>query len=139
MAITIPTSDLGMASIQSETFNNVVLLSGTAPTVTTDEVVADAVVASVDLPVYSVVGYDASGKLVKATWNATPASGVPAIGITTATVKAGATAKNVSIFRDGVFNPAALVWDATYDTDAKKKTAFDYAGKGIYIKKPEYN
>lgn len=139
MAIVIPTSDLGMASIQSETFSNVALLSGTAPTVTTDEVVADAVVASVDLPAYSVVGFDSSGKLVKATWNATPASGVPAIGITTATVKAGATAKNVSIFRDGVFNPAALVWDSTYDTDAKKKTAFDYAGKGIFIKIPSYN
>lgn len=137
--VIIPETDVGMAGIQTEDFKTIPLFSGTVPTVTTDEVVADAVVSGADLPAFSVVGFDASGKLVMATWNATPASGVPAIGITTAKVKQGATAKNVSIFRDGIFNPAALNWHATYDTDAKKKTAFEYAGKGLYIKKPTYN
>jgi hypothetical protein len=137
--VNIPQTDIGMASIQTEDFKTIPLFSGTVPTVTTDEVVADAVIASVDLPENSVVGFDSSGKVVLATWNATPASGVPAQGITTARVKAGATAKNVSLFRDGVFNPAALNWHSSYDTDEKKRTAFEYAGKGIYIKKPAYN
>jgi len=137
MATLIPTTDLGMATMLTDSFKTVPLLAGTAPTVTTDEVVADAVAAA-GLPAFSVVGFDSSGKLVKATYNATPASGVPAIGITTAAVVAGATAKNVSIFRDGVFNMDALIWDSSYDTDAKKKAAFEYAGKGIFIKKAAY-
>lgn len=137
--ITIPFTDVGMASSQTDDVKNVTLFTGKLPEVTTSEVVADAVIAAADLPENSVVGFDASGKLVMATWNATPASGVPAVGVTVSRVKQGATAKNVAIFRDGVFNPLALNWHASYDTDAKKKTAFEFAGKGIYIVKPLYN
>lgn len=138
MSTTIPQEDAGMAMAATEDFKTIPLFTGDTPVTTTPEIVADAVVASVDLPAYSVVGRDGNGKLVKATWNATPASGVPAVGVTTATVKAGATAKNVAMYRSGMFNPNALVWDASYDTDEKKRLAFEYAQDTIFIRKPAY-
>lgn len=138
MSTLINQADAGMAMASSESFKQIPLLTGDTPIVTTPEVVADAVIASVDLPAYSVVGRDATGKIVKAVYNATPASGTPAIGITTATVKAGATVKTVAVYRAGMFNPDALVWDASYDTDEKKRTAFEYAQDNIFIRKPLY-
>lgn len=138
MATTIPQTDAGMASYQTEDFKTIPLFTGDTPVTTTPETVADAVVASVDLPANSVVGYDASGKLVKATWNATPSSGIPAVGITVNAVKAGATTKTVAAYKTGMFNPDALVWDSTYDTDEKKRTAFNFAGRGIFVRKPLY-
>ena len=138
MATTIPQIDAGMASSQTEDFKTIPLFTGDTPVTTLDYLVNSAVISGADLAANTVVGFNSSGELVKATWNATPASGVPAIGVTTNTVKQGATTKSVAVYRTGCFNPDALIWDSTYDTDAKKKSAFEYAGKGIFIRKPAY-
>lgn len=50
--------------------------------------------------------------------------GAAPIGVTTAPVKASATDQRVAAFRSGCFNPEALTWHASYDTDAKKAAAF---------------
>lgn len=50
--------------------------------------------------------------------------GVKAIGVLTAAVVDVDAAQRAAIFRAGCFNPAALVWDASFDTDAKKAAAF---------------
>lgn len=50
--------------------------------------------------------------------------GIKPIGITTAAVVGGAADQSIAIFRSGCFNPAALNWHASYDSDAKKVAAF---------------
>lgn len=52
------------------------------------------------------------------------AFGVKPIGITTAAVYDVNTAQRVAVYRAGNFNPAALNWHASFDTDAKKAVAF---------------
>lgn len=125
-------SEAGLAGAQSQSFVEVPLFSGEAPIVTISEIVAAATIATADLPAYTVVGRNSSGELVKATW-ASDDSGVAPIGITTAKVLKGATARNVEVFKGGMFNPAALTWDATFDTAAKKRLAFEGSAPGIFI------
>ncbi|WP_292329166.1 hypothetical protein, partial [Mesorhizobium sp.] len=50
--------------------------------------------------------------------------GVQAIGVTTAPVLDTIAAQRVAIYRAGNFNPDALNWDASFDTDAKREAAF---------------
>lgn len=139
MSTTINQNDPHMASVATEDFKTIPLFTGDAQVTTSPETLADAVIADDDLPALSVMGRDSSGKLVKATYHATPASGIPAVCITTATVLEDSTTKTVAAYRSGCFNPAALVWDSSYDTDEKKRTAFEYAmGAAILIRKPGY-
>ena len=123
----IPWPDAGMAGTDNESWTAAPeLVSGDTPKISTIPGVVNAtVIASVDLPAFSVVGYNASKELILATYNATPASAIDPVGITTARVLTGSTAKNVAFFTSGCFNPAALNWDSTWDTDAKKLHAFD--------------
>ncbi|TJV70708.1 MAG: hypothetical protein E5X76_18095 [Mesorhizobium sp.] len=50
--------------------------------------------------------------------------GAQAIGVTTAPVLDTNVAQRVAIYRAGNFNPDALNWDASFDTDAKREAAF---------------
>lgn len=133
----IPQKDAGAAAGLSDTFGELIVFTGDTPVSTTPEVVAAAAISGADLPAYTVVGLNGSGELVKAVYNANPANAVYPIGITTATVKQGATNRNVGVYRAGMFNPDALVWDATYNTDALKKRAFDVVQPTIMLRKPE--
>lgn len=128
--------EVKMAGSQYEEFSTVELFSGDTPLpVTTSEVVADALLTT-GLAAYSVVGRDATGKLVLAVHDTdTPANAIKPIGITVAAVAAGATVGNIQVFRAGCFNPAALNWDASYTTDEIKRLAFEGSGAEIVIKK----
>ena len=79
------------------------------------------------LAAYTVVGLNASGEVVKATWNATPASAVKPIGILMYPVTTGASGDKLAarVLRSGCVNPDRLVWDSSFDTDAKKLNAFE--------------
>ena len=123
---TIPYGDVHLASSENETYTTVTLLTGdTPPIVTLPEV------AGVDLQQWQVVGRDAAtGKIVPAVLGTTEAIGV--------TVNAVTADKSVATYRAGCFNPKALVWGATYDTDAKKKTAFEKTGTQIFLVAPIY-
>lgn len=124
-----------LAGSSTEAFTTVTVFTGDSPVVTTPEVVADAVIASVDLPALSVVGRDSSGKLVLADIsNATEANRIHPIGITTAAVKTGSTVKSVAVYRGGTFNPAALNFHSSYDTAEKKRLAFEKLAPMIFIK-----
>ena len=129
----IPFGDEHLASSQSEEFTAIELLSGDAPRVTTPEIVAAATIAAADLPAFSVVGRDVAGKLVLAEFGS-----IPAIGITTQPIKMGVADDNVSIFRSGMFSLGALNYDASYDTDEKKRLAFEEAQPTIFIRKIAY-
>jgi len=128
--------EVKMAGSQYEEFTTVELFSGDTPLpVTTAETVAAALLVT-GLPAHSVVGRDASGKLVLAVHDTvTPANAIKPIGITVSAVLAGSTAANVTVYRAGCFNPAALNWDVSYTTDAIKRLAFEGSGAEIVIKK----
>jgi len=79
---------------------------------------------------YTVVGLDASGKLVKATWNATAANAIKPIGVLAQAAQSDATnSKGIRglVYYSGCFNideKSVLVWDASFDTEQKKHDAF---------------
>jgi len=130
---TIPYGDPGVASFATHSFDANELFTGDKPITTTEEVVAAATIDSADLPAFSVVGRDANGELVMAK---TSATAVKPIGITVNTVKQDATDRRVAVYRTGCFNPAMLNFHADYNTDAKKRLAFEDAvdGTDIHIK-----
>jgi hypothetical protein len=92
---------------------------------------------------FTVVGLDATGKLVKAVYNATVASGIKPIGVLLYAATSGVT--NTTIFGevlltgcfnvgvDDVGNDSPLVWDASFDTVAKKTT---WQGLPVYNGNP---
>ena len=82
---------------------------------------------SQNLAAYTVVGLNAAGEVVRATWNATPANAIKPIGILMYPVVTGASGdKSVArVLRSACVNPDRLVWDATFDTSAKRMTAFE--------------
>lgn len=79
------------------------------------------------LAAYTVVGLNSSGEVVKATWNATPASAIKPIGILMYPVTTGASGDKSAarVLRSACANPDLLVWDATFDTAVKKMNAFE--------------
>lgn len=80
---------------------------------------------SLELAQFTVVGLS-SGKLVKATYNATESSAIKPIGVLAQPATSGASNSTIfgEVFLEGSFNTDAdspLVWDASYDTVAKKQ------------------
>lgn len=70
---------------------------------------------------FAVVGLDANGKLAMATQNGT----VKALGIMAHAAALGASGSgNGQVWYSGCFDPAALVWDASFTTAAQKEAAF---------------
>lgn len=125
---TIPHGDVHLAGVETESFTPIVFLTGDTPSqVTTAEV------AAVALSKWQVVGRDGTGKIIPAVLGTTEA-----IGITVNAVDPAAGTGKVAVYRAGCYNPKALVWDATYDTDAKKKTAFEKTGTQIFMRAPLY-
>lgn len=134
MSTNIPYDGVGMADIQTDSFKSINLFAGEAPIVTTPEVVAAATIASADLPAFTVVGRNGSGELVKAVLDTvTPANNIAPIGITCSPVLMASTNRSVAAYRGGFFNMDALTWDASFDTAAKKRVAFEASQPGIFI------
>lgn len=79
---------------------------------------------NVDLPVLSVVYYDEANDTIGLAVHGDASKA--AYGILTAPVKTGAgEATTVAVYRTGAFLMDALNWDASFDTDEKKATAFE--------------
>lgn len=126
---TIPYGDVHLAGVATDSYNTIVLVTGdTPPAVTSSEI------AAVKLAQWQVVGRDVDGKLVPAVLGTTEA-----IGFTVNEVDPAVGSGKVAAVRAGTYNPNALVWDASYDTDAKKKTAFEKTGTQIFMVEPLYN
>lgn len=128
MAINLPNNaqSAGIPSQWDDTISATAqgLVTGHEPAIMTrDHVVA----FSQNFPALQVVGLDASGEVVKATWDATPANAIKPIGVAIIGAVTGASGvkKGIPIYRAGCFNPDQLVWDASFDTDAKKFAAFE--------------
>ena len=126
----------GMPGWESQGFTNVELFSGNPAENTSVHNLDAATVAAAELPAFAVVGVGASG-IALAKYD----KSVQALGITVSPIPMGAAAgSKIVIFRDGTFNPDALTWDASFNTDAKKAAAFDGAPSptAIFIVKPLY-
>ena len=118
---TIPYGGEGVPSgVDTQEFSYQELLAGHIPeflTVSGHE--ADGATA---MAAFTVVGLS-GGVLVPATEDKT----VQALGILAAPILANATTQKVGLIRGGNFRAEALVFDASYDTDAKKLAAFEGA------------
>lgn len=123
-----------MAGNSSESWSSKPVILGDTP-----PIVSDRALAAVSLPAYSVVGKDATGKLVLATMGG--ADPIAPVGITTNAVDltvAGAQGW-VPYWAAGKFNYDALNFDASFATEADKKAAFEGTGVQIFLDKPRYD
>ena len=118
--ITPPYSDPGRASFEElDTYLQNFLLAGNHPELKPAYSFASA--SGTELDQFAVVGLS-SGNIVAATWHATEGSDIKPIGILAHEKKDGETRAHV--WYSGAFNMDALVWDNSFDTDAKKEAAF---------------
>jgi len=119
--VNTPYADPGRAAFEElDTYVQDFLLAGNHPELAQPfsyPAAAGAVIAQ-----FAVVGLDGSGDLAFATFDQT----VQAIGVV-AQGFSNAAAGSAPVFYQGAFNIDALVWDATFDTDAKKLAAFQGA------------
>lgn len=122
--VNIPYAEAGKAAFEKlDDYTSTFLISGSFPALAPGYPLP--VKAGTILAQFAVVGLDASGDLVKATWNATPANAVKPIGVVTQAVAGAADGSTtVDVIYSGCFNPDALVWDASFDTAEKKVSAF---------------
>lgn len=138
MTINIPSSAID-AGIPKGDFDNFVLppglLMGDEPSVMAE---GETFGASLTYPAYTVVGrVTSSGAVIQSVRTASDGSQNPigfiAIGVTTGS---SGSAK-VPVYKAGVFNPNALVWDASWDTDERKRLAFKAGAPMILIVAPK--
>ena len=122
----------GIAAFSSEQFTEEALITGDAPITTTSETLLDQ---NAVLPSYSVVGrITASGKITLSDSAAVDGSQEP-IGITCNEAPDTGADQKIAIYRGGCFNPARLNYHASYNTDEKKRLAFEAKQTTILIRK----
>lgn len=116
--VKVPYPEVGLAAFEElDAYAADILYSGSDPKPAPGH--PFPVTADLELKQFEVVTLTA-GKLAKAT-----ASGTKAIGIVSQAVKGNADGTTtVPVLWSGCFNPDALVWDASFDTLAKKENAF---------------
>ena len=124
--VNIPYPETGLAAFEAlDSHSAGILLSGSDPKLEPGFPMEIAVGQA--LKMFEVVGLNAGGKLVPAVYDADPQDPafVQAIGVCTQAVAAPTgTGVTVPIFLAGCFNPDALIWHASWNTDAKKAEAF---------------
>lgn len=113
----IPFGNPGQAGSSTEDFTQFDLLLSDTPTFFTEDM---TLAASQDIALYEVVGVDGSGNIIPAVEGTTAAIGIAAGAITSG---AGEN-PTIQVIRGGHFNADALVWDASYNTDALQIAAF---------------
>lgn len=123
--VTPPYADPGRASFEvMDDYTQNFLLAGIHPEL--KPAVSAPIPNSVDYLQFTVVGKNSSGQLVRATWNANPALAVKPIGVLAHRATLGASGTGTGTFwYSGCFNVDALIWDASFDTEAKKLAAFE--------------
>jgi hypothetical protein len=125
--ITPPYADPGRAAFEElDTYAMNFLLAGSHPPL--------APAFSFDLPTgvtyaqFTVVGLNATNELVPAlTGSVDPADDIQAIGVLAHAITVAAAGDKGQVWYSGCFHHDALVWDASFDTDAKKLVAFQGA------------
>ena len=133
----IPQGKPGVASFASETFGNHGDPRFGDGEATTTNITVTASGADIDLGLYSVL--NAAGTAL-ADYNATRDAGCANYILAEPIFIADGESMDVPVYRTGHFNMDALVWDTSYDTDAKKKAAFEGSvSPTIFVSKPKFN
>lgn len=117
--VTIPYAQPGVATFElTDDYLNTALLRGSHPALSpaVSDVVGEEIVR------FQPIGFNSSGELVPATWDATEENAVKAIGISTMAAAAG---ERGFYWYTGHFNSDMLVFHSSFDTDAKKLAAFE--------------
>jgi hypothetical protein len=133
----IPRGVPGVADYQTRTYGNLqeLLYSDTPPLA---QVTIDVTATGADLTIglYSVIATDGTPAVQT---EAAAADRANYIAATEITILDGET-KSVPVYTAGHFTMDALVWDASYDTDAKKKAAFQGSvSPTILVSKAKHN
>lgn len=117
--VKVPYPEAGLAAFEKlDNWAANILLSGSDPKLEPGYPMEVAVGQA--LQQFQVLSLNGSGKLIPAVLGTAAAMFVCTQAVAAPT-GAGVT---VPVFFAGMFNPDALVWDATYNTDAKKVNAF---------------
>lgn len=135
----IPYADYGVASLETDTFNVVELFAGDTPPVVTDYGIVGSL-GTAGIPAWTPVYVDPETRAVSLAVNAeedAEEDSVAPNAITVVTIKPGAaTTSSVPVYKAGMFNVRALNWPESFDTDAKKFSAFAGSDAQIYVKEP---
>lgn len=116
----LDTTQAGIAAYENgESFTDVPLFTGERRVHTDTGTIA----AGNTIAALTVLAYDASKNLVPAVSGAADSTATP-VAIAMVATDASAAAKKIPCYWSGCFNPDRLVWDASYDTEAKKLAAF---------------
>ena len=133
----IPRGVPGIADYETRTYGNLqeILYSDTPPMA---QITVEMTASGADLEIgyLSVLATDGTPAVQTETGAADRANYIAATAIT---IPDGAT-KSVPVYVAGHFIMDALVWDASYDTDAKKKVAFQGSvSPTIFVSKAKHN
>lgn len=132
----IPLNDPGIAGFATASYDGPLEPRfGEGVPTTTDVAVKST--SGITLPLYSVVNVAADGEITLAVI----ASGASNAQYITAEpiVLAAAATGSMPMYRGGYWEQSALNWDATFNTDAKKKTAFQGSvSPDIFIGKKKF-
>lgn len=132
----IPMGKPGVAEFKSETFGGPTELRYGEGVLTTTEITITAP-ANIDWPIGAVLNLAGTAL---ADWNATRDAGCANYVLAQPVVLASGASATIAVYREGHFNMDALTWDASYDTDAKKKAAFEGSvSPTIFVSKPKHN
>lgn len=115
------TAGIPSSYTEAITVGGVALVTGNEPAVMTQDMI---VAASQVIPALSPVALDANKRLIPAVSGTSEAIGIAVVAITSS---ASTTYKAIPVYRAGCFNPDALSWPASYNTDALKLGAFEGA------------
>lgn len=123
--VTPPYADPGRASFEvMDDYTQNFLLAGIHPEL--KPAVSAPLPNNANYAQFTVVGRNASGQLVPAVWDAVEANRVRPVGVLAHAASLGASGTGTGTFwYSGCFNMDALVWGASFDTEAKKLAAFE--------------
>lgn len=133
--------NIGLAELNQDGFTVVELFAGDSPAVVTDHGVISAAQSATGIPAWTPVHVDpATREVTVAVYDDTvPANTVLANAITVADVVPGAAEGSACpVYKAGMFNINALNFDASFETEALKASAFNTAQCQIYVKAPFY-
>lgn len=126
----------GVASFATETFGGPAEPRFGDGPATTTEITVTATGTAITLGLYSVIATD--GRLSVQT-GATAPERANYILAEPVSIGIGET-MTIPVYRSGHWNMDALVWDVSYDTDAKKAAAFEGSvSPTIFVSKPAHN
>lgn len=100
---------------------------------------SNEVAASQTLAALQVVGVNSAGRLVKATYDADPEVAINPVGVLAEaiTTSSSTSYKGALVWKTGHFNLDRLVWDASFDTEAKKLAAIRLLEPNLKVGEPK--